>query len=64
MNIMPDFRDGCNDLSFRALLKNYTIWLINLAEDASERESRIQIAHEEGALSYDEAYALRTDGEL
>lgn len=49
---------------FGTLAKRLIVNLINAADDPMEREERIQIAVEEGLLSYAESYRLRTDGEL
>ena len=49
---------------FSALLKRATIQLIDAANDPLEREHRILIALEEGALTYPEAYSLRCGDDL
>lgn len=59
--------DTPHDLSaqpFGSILKRVIVSLINSASDPLEREDRIQIALDEGAITYPEAYALRTDGDL
>lgn len=49
---------------FGTLAKRLIVSLINDTSDPMEREERIQIAVEEGLLTYEESYRLRTDGEL
>jgi len=64
MRTMPESEDGFNPIPFATVLKRLTVRLINAVADPMEREDRIQVALQEGALTYSEAYQLRTDGEL
>lgn len=63
--MISDYRDRtCEAQPFSVVLKRVITSLINDADTPLDREDRIQAALEEGAISYAEAYALRTDGDL
>ena len=49
---------------FGTMAKRLIVDLINATDDPLEREDRIQIAVDEGLLSYAESYALRCGEEL
>jgi len=49
---------------FAVLIKRAVVTLIDAADDPLDREHRIQVALEEGAISYAEAYALRCGDDL
>lgn len=49
---------------FSAIIKRTIVKLIDDANDPLERENRIQVALDEGALTYPEAYALRCGDDL
>ncbi len=62
---MSEYTDlDCAWQPFGIVLKRVIVSLINDTLDPLEREDRIQTALDEGAITYPEAYALRTDGAL
>lgn len=63
--MISDYRDrACEAQPFSVVLKRVIASLINEADTPMDREDRIQAALEEGAISYPEAYALRTGDDL
>lgn len=60
----PDTLSVSSAQPLRVVLKRTIVQFINDADDPLEREDRIQIALEEGAITYPESYSLRTDGDL
>jgi|HubBroStandDraft_1064217.scaffolds.fasta_scaffold265757_4 hypothetical protein len=62
--MLPDTMSISSTQPFGVVLKRVIVQLINAADDPMEREDRIQIALEEGAITYAESYQLRTDGDL
>ncbi len=49
---------------FAVLIKRAIVDLIDMAPDPLDREHRIQVALDEGALTYADAYALRCGDDL
>lgn len=49
---------------FSVIIKRTIVKLIDDANDPLEREDRIQVALDEGALTYTEAYVLRCGDDL
>lgn len=49
---------------FSVLIKRAIVDLIDRASDPLEREHRIQVALDEGVISYAESYALRCGDDL